>query len=667
MSEISIRSLHKLFEAGLLVTSNTNFESLISYRFSLPENLISASQDLKENLEEILIEFHGLCSKYHLPTNNIVAFFHEIAIRYKEFYADSITRIKIKRLLQMVFADCDFLFGSSYISQNFSIDSLRAADLHVIAAKCLTDINSSNEYTSSLFSLAHDGHCLIDKVFQEQSSMNSGRRYYEDFSYFLDDFEKIMTQKSLFKAWEKHRDTMQEPFHLHSIQLEKFFEAYSQYCKMNGSESKQDDIETNLKQLRLASIAAFVFVRFLQYLSHAKGKSYPSYCRHLLQWIRYFFRTYEEYIAAFIAFDDEYISGVDNTIPEFQKIILSQTVDNEEYPHLLSGDFTFAFTISEELLLDSLKNHPLCRCIEEIHTQLQYVWVKKISAYYLFSIFNHAKDLKIPFKKHSYAASEMRLDLNTGIMSEDATAVRSQKASIYLFSALKPLCFAVLRTQDENLCDFLFDRCRGYTPHHEYQVFLPDISTFVESPKHQHEFLYQIDIRLQENLYLDPFGFTQYAQTQCTPADFYHFFYAPQTSVDKKIIKHLHKLLTSKTVEKYAEIALYPAESYGTSHQSIKWHEQMAKFFDSIMDSDELICNYVDGLYDDKEITMPGMEITFSDFQDAFIFADKSKPERSSYLPYAARIQMAIHTICLKKIAKEARKQALQILKEFFF
>lgn len=668
MSGISTRSLQKLFEAGLLVTSNTNLESLISYHFSLPENFASASQNLKENLKELLIEFHGLCSKYHLPTNNIVAFFHEIAIRYKEFYADSITRIKIKRLLQMVFADCDFLFGSSYISQNFSIDSLRTADLHVIAAECLTDINSSNEYTSSLFGLTHDGHYLIDKVFQEQSSMNSGRRYYEDFSYFLDNFEKVMTQKCLFNAWEKHRDEIQKPFHLHSIHLEKFFEAYSQYCKMNASESKRDDIKTGLKQLQLAGITAFVFVRFLQYLSHAKGKSYPSYCRHLLQWLRYFFRTYEEYIAAFIAFDDECISGVDNTLPEFRKIILSETVSNEEYPHLLSGDFTFAFTISEELLLESLKTHPLCRCIEEIYTQLQYIWVKKISAYYLFSIFNHAKNLKIPFKKNSYAASEMHFDLNTGIMSEDATAVRSQKASIYLFSALKLLCYAVFyRAQNEDLCNFLFDRCRGYTPHHEYQFFLPDISTFVESPKHQHEFLYQIDIRFQENLRLYPFGFTQYAQTQCIPADFYQFFYAPRTAADKKIIKHLRKLLTSKTVEKYAEIALYPAEGYGTSHQSIKWHKQMAKFLDSIMDSDELICNYVDGLYDDKEITMPGMEITFSDFQDAFIFADKSKPERSSYLPYAARIQMAIHTICLEKIAKKARIQAIQILKEFFF
>ena len=199
-------------------------------------------------------------------------------VRYKEFYADSITRIKIKRLLQMVFADCDFLFGSSYISQNFSIDSLRTADLHVIAAECLTDINSSNEYTSSLFGLTHDGHYLIDKVFQEQSSMNSGRRYYEDFSYFLDNFEKVMTQKCLFNAWEKHRDEIQKPFHLHSIHLEKFFEAYSQYCKMNASESKRDDIKTGLKQLQLAGITAFVFVRFLQYLSHAKGKSYPSYC-----------------------------------------------------------------------------------------------------------------------------------------------------------------------------------------------------------------------------------------------------------------------------------------------------------------------------------------------------------------------------------------------------
>lgn len=148
-------------------------------------------------------------------------------------------------------------------------------------------------------------------------------------------------------------------------------------------------------------------------------------------------------------------------------------------------------------------------------------------------------------------------------------------------------------------------------PHHQYCVSLSDISTVIELSIHQHEFLYQIDTRFKEDLSLNPFGFTQYAQTQCTFADFYQFFYASPTSEDKKVIKCLRKLLTPKKIEEYTKIALYPLEGYGTYHQPVKWHERMAKFLDEIIDSNEVICNYVDGLRDDKEIIISGTEITF--------------------------------------------------------
>lgn len=333
----------------------------------------------------------------------------------------------------MVFTDYDFLFGSSYISQNFSVNSLRAADLHVIADK----------RSNSLFSLAYDNHSLIDEIIQRQCEMNSGRRYYEDFPYFLNKFEKTIKQKDCFYMWKNHPDTMQKSFHLYSIYLENFFEVYSQYCKMNVSDSKQKDIKADLEQLWQAGTAAFVFVRFLQYLSNSKGKYHSSYCRHFLQWLRHFFFTYKECITIFIAFDDKNISGVCDTLPEFQKALFSQSIANEDYPNLLSENFIDKLTLSEEMLVESLKNHPLCRCINEVQKQLQYVWIRKISAYYLFSVFHHTKNPKIPFQKSTYAASEMNFDLKPTVMSEDTNAVRPQKASIYLFSALKLLCYAV--------------------------------------------------------------------------------------------------------------------------------------------------------------------------------------------------------------------------------
>ena len=61
------------------------------------------------------------------------------------------------------------------------------------------------------------------------------------------------------------------------------------------------------------------------------------------------------------------------------------------------------------------------------------------------------------------------------------------------------------------------------------------------------------------------------------------------------MLKRLKELLTEEKAKEYAQIALYPAEGYGTSHQTIEWHRQMAEFMDQIIDSDILLADYVDG------------------------------------------------------------------------
>jgi len=53
-------------------------------------------------------------------------------------------------------------------------------------------------------------------------------------------------------------------------------------------------------------------------------------------------------------------------LPEFQKTLSSQSIANEDYPNLFSGNFMAKLMLSEEMLVESLKNHPLCCCINEV-------------------------------------------------------------------------------------------------------------------------------------------------------------------------------------------------------------------------------------------------------------------------------------------------------------
>lgn len=99
MSGISIKFLQELLDSRILIVPNTYMESQVNYYFSPPESFTSELQYLTKNLKLLLLRFHKLCNKYHLPNNNMVAFFHEIEMKYKKFCENGVAYAEIKTLL----------------------------------------------------------------------------------------------------------------------------------------------------------------------------------------------------------------------------------------------------------------------------------------------------------------------------------------------------------------------------------------------------------------------------------------------------------------------------------------------------------------------------------------------------------------------------------------
>lgn len=94
----------------------------------------------------------------------------------------------------------------------------------------------------------------------------------------------------------------------------------------------------------------------------------------------------------------------------------------------------------------------------------------------------------------------------------------------------------------------------------------------------------------------------------------------------------------------------------------------MAEFLDNIIDSDAIICDYVDGSdTEDKDIYLPQSDFSLAEWNDAVTYDDGSKREKISLLPNHGRIQLAIHRICREQAAEKTRKIALSIFKQFFY
>ena len=260
-----------------------------------------------------------------------------------------------------------------------------------------------------------------------------------------------------------------------------------------------------------------------------------------------------------------------------------------------------------ENCISELMAHPLIRSIYSIADELCKQHVQVIAPYYLFTILKHkSEDIFAPFRKKSYKWSNSKVKTEYKIMSTDETSAKKQRNSIFLFNALCSLAGMFMSFNNSNikLCEFLFERYRGYVPHCRIEPTFSrscegetcniELNAVVKFFPPQYLLQFSIAHNIRNTSQINVMNFQQYAQTQCTAEDFYHFFFHPNPK-QNKVLKRLKELLTEEKAKEYAQIALYPAEGYGTSHQTIEWHRQMAEFIDQIIDSDILLADYVDG------------------------------------------------------------------------
>lgn len=343
--------------------------------------------------------------------------------------------------------------------------------------------------------------------------------------------------------------------------------------------------------------------------------------------------------------------------------------------------------------ISELMVHPLIRSIYSIADELCKQHVQVIAPYYLFTILKHkSEDIFAPFRKKSYKWSNSKVKTEYEIMSTDETSAKKQRNSIFLFNALCSLAGMFMSFNNSNikLCEFLFERCRGYVPHCRIEPMFSrscegetcniELNTIVKSSLHQYPLQFSIAHNIRNTSQINVMNFQQYAQTQCTAEDFYHFFFHPNPK-QNKVLKRLKELLTKEKVDEYAAIALYPTDGYGTSHQTVKWHCQMAAFMDQIIDSDIVLADYVDGASlnesDWEKINIGDGFMNFAVWRESITYGDpadpdsdkkeENKPQVIHYITNHAQIQLAIHKICTEQITEKTVETALYLYKKFFF
>lgn len=688
MAHDAQKFLNELQSFGLLVPLSGD---IVSADVLIPATPLSHRADqlrMEEAAYEHLWKFTVLASELGLPTNNPIAFFHEMAGRINAMATDPAMKSKARTLLQMVYADCGFLFGSSFDSMNPQRSTLRASDLYWIAYQTGASNGTENTTAYDPFRLAlstsDEGEPLMPVVLSYQSQLNSARRFCEDYPFFRDQFEALEKRQKLYQEWKpevEKKNAVQAPFRITREKGRKFFEIYKTFSLLQCANKRQrSKLLKQLEELENELQTAFMLFRFLSIiercvnkLQNADDKSYDFFVQvlsKLTYQMAHYFREKTSAIYSLISFKNA-SKELQDTANSFIKAIYNLDSEGKKaYPTFFSCGEAGQFSLSEDekYLIYVLKSHPLIRCIMQIQEELRKLPVQEASAFYLFQLFNHARNIRAPFSKSSYQFKSHMYKLEPTPMSTDSTAVRNQRSAIFLFNALEMLCHAIFPdSYQKELCDYLFERCRGYAPHLRYIINLADVAEIHESVMPQYGLQYDIDQQLRENLKLDVMCFQQYALTQCTAEDFYQFFFHPDTSEDKKVLQRIVHTISDDKFHKYCEIALYSSDGYGTSHQPIEWHMQMSKFLDDIIDADDLLCQYVDGDNKNSEEITLGNGLSFDAWSTSFHPSDGSELEKGRYLTNHARVQLAIHAVCLKRAAEIARKEALQCYKQIFF
>ncbi len=656
VKKIARENFWSLVESGSLIPVSHILREATSFKFARSPKLEQTAIDTEQESFDYLCKFHDLCYRLGLPTNNPIAFLQSLTCKTSSLLEDSAMKKSACELLKMVYADRKFLFGSSFDSASDEKGLVRISDLYNFTQKCEDSDESDKEYED-----------LIVNTLSMQSRLNSAVHFCANYSLLLKEFKKLEDLKEQYRRWNLvKKEPVDRPFHLTKNKAVTFFKIYREFSSMQykkitaKTKAELDELEEILK-------TSFVVFRFCSNIQRIKkNKYFHKYLNALSEIIKNYFLINQPKINRLVLKVKEKSKGFDDleaTINIF-RTACKNSKQGEDYPWLFGNDSTIPLSLAEEDLLDTLENIPFVKCLTQIQSELNMRNVQLISSFYLFEIFNHARNIWSPFFKKTYECDSSKYELECKIMSTDSSAVLNQKSSVYLYNALQELCYKSFQDMlHYSLCDFLFERCRGYAPHKHY-IFKDDNFPKAEEGRlPQYRFQHMIDMNLTENLDCDVMCFQQYSAIPCTAKDFYEFFY------DKKneVLKHLKKILTPDKIKEYCEIALFPAEGYGTSHQSVVWHKRIADFMDDIIDHDTILCEYVDGDYVSYNDISLSHNLTLADARDNIETEDNSIFYKGWYLSAHARIQLAIHAICLAHAEETARMNALSAYKKFFF
>ena len=686
----TIKSFQKVLESGNLRLSSSHITDERCICYPSPEELQQEIDDSAFRAGAILHRFFTLCDELQLPVNNPIAFFHAVNTRKNEFLSDENLLTNLRELLKLVYIDRSFLFGSSYDYFSSPLNQtkdLRLSDLVVIAHSpigrgspfALYVGDSNKNHTEDT---AGDNY-LVNILSNKQSRISTSLLFLENYEVAEGKFNMLEENDQLFSYWQKQFSNQKDhvAFHITPGIAKHFFNIYSYFSLMDISKngeitveiSKNKQIATNreLNIIKHVGEAALTFFRFIHIIDHIiDKKEHNSSIRYFSELITRFFTEQRILIDGFINFDTRTKNDLKEQITAFQRALSSDPYEKDrKYPLLACGHNIGHLSDNEQCLVDTLKDHAFIRCLTKIENELSCVQTQNISAFYLFQIFNYTDKIRSPFLTRNWTVNA-KFNCDFSAASSDPTAVLLQEKSICLFNMLIEFCTKIFpRTIDIDLCEYLFERCRAYSPINRFitDITDPDNIRTIIAP-HQKQFHLQawIDYQVTNNLELDEMGFQQYATMQATHASFYDFY--TDKKLHKKIWNVLEKMLTPDVIERYCKMVYYPEDGYGTSCQSREWHARLAAFLDEIIDSNTTICDYVDGTdLNAEDIMIPDSDISVASFIDAFTYEDGSKPELISYLPNHAFVQLAIHRICREKIAVKTREIALSLFKEIFY
>lgn len=264
---------------------------------------------------------------------------------------------------------------------------------------------------------------------------------------------------------------------------------------------------------------ALTFFRFIHIIDRViDKKGHNSSIRYFSKLITRFFTEQRIFIDGFINFDTRTKDDLREQITAFQSALSSEPHEKDrKYPLLACGRNIGYLSDDEQCLVDTLKDHAFIRCLTKIENELSCVQVQKISAFYLFQIFNYTDKIRSPFLTRNWTVNA-KFNCDFSVASSDPTAVLLQEKSICLFNMLVEFCAMIFpRTIDIDLCEYLFERCRAYAPINRFIADIgdPDNIRTIIAP-HQKQFPLQawIDYQVTNNLELDEMSFQQYATTQ---------------------------------------------------------------------------------------------------------------------------------------------------------